>query len=299
MNRKQVDLKVEFLEEKINPETLYRLRTNNKEWIDWETDQFKALLISLFEKAEIPNKYINKLLSEKYISLFITSFTHPSMGGNNYEIFEFLGDLSYNKIVGYYIVRKFKQLFDPEAIGVLSRLKIHIIQSKKMSSMAFKLGLNKFIRYNPLNPKTGVIDINKLAEDVFESLFGVLEWILDEEIGIGAGNIFCYKLVSKLLDEYDFTTLNYTDIVDPYTILKEIFDKNKQYLGTQNITYTKLEDRIIATITTSSKNEILGRGEGKDQNEAKNSAANQAINNLKKKGYVHPDLNKYDKYIVQ
>ena len=54
--------------------------------------------------------------------LFSQIFTHPSISEQNYEYYEFLGDLVVNKSIGQYLSRRFPQLRCPHTIAIYTIL---------------------------------------------------------------------------------------------------------------------------------------------------------------------------------
>lgn len=165
----------------------------------YQEDFRKFLREILFRYCDIKEKYLDVFLSPENMVLFTKSFTSPTYDAeNNYEIFEFLGDLSVNKTVCKYFYVKMKNmgLFNGDTstgamsnLDMLSRIKITYQSTKKLSEMARLLKFKDFIRYkDPEPPLEGAkydkrklpLDKNKLLEDVYEALCGCLEEVIDK-----------------------------------------------------------------------------------------------------------------------
>ena len=306
----------EFVKDNLPIGKLVQLRKFDS-WNVFEAKEFKKLIENLLisggvssdlvgqnsDEKSLPvvsKKYREQLLDDASMTYFRTAFTHVTEdANNNYETLEFLGDLTFNKCVGWYLPRRFPQLFDPEATDILTRLKIFIIQSKQMGTLAEKVGFLKFIHYDPSSLEFKKTNTQKILEDVFESCFGAIEWVLDSRLKIGVGYTICYGIISKILDSEKYS-LRFSDLVDAITRLKEIFDKFK-YLGTiQYITIKESAPLLHVRIKQTMPNghtRILGEAQDPhDLSSAKQSAAEQAIDILAREGIKHPDEGKYEKF---
>jgi len=263
-------------------------------------NSFKKLISNLLEIGEVKNIYIEKLLSSDAIAFFGTAFTHPTASpDNNYEILETLGDLTLNKCIGWYLPRRFPKIFCPEGKDILTRLKIGIIQTKGFAELAESLGFWNFVSCDK-DTRNSLVSKQKILEDVFESVFGAIEWYIDSQYRIGTGYSVCYKIISKILDKKEIS-LKYEDLVDAKTRLKEIFDIYASNLG--KIEYKKIESEnineyktVIYQHTIFNKIIEIGKGNSISKIEAEKMAAEQALIYLQSNGYSKiPD--KYKKFI--
>lgn len=151
------------------------------------------------------------------------SFTHNEVSKDNYELIETLGDITINKCSIWYISNRFPELNTPEGIDIATKLKIVLIQTKTLSRIALDLGFYKYISFpTSLNTKDQI----KMLEDVCEAFFASLELIVDKKFGKGSGYVACYKLLENILDNEEIS-LNYENLADPTTRLKELFDRYK------------------------------------------------------------------------
>jgi dsRNA-specific ribonuclease len=304
--------KQSFIRDELPIERLVRLRKVEK-WNNFESKEFKELIKNLLKSGGVSDDLLNEsrevavskkyrayLLDDSGMTYFKTSFTHVTEdSNNNYETLEFLGDLTFNKCVGWYLPRRYPQLYSPEATEILTKLKIFIIQSKQMGALAEKSGFLKFIRYDPSSIDFKKTNTQKILEDVFEACFGAIESVLDTKIKIGVGYTVCYNIIKKILDSENYS-LRFEDLVDPITHLKEIFDKFR-FLGT--IMYMTIKEsapifhiKIKQTMPDGRTRIIAEAKNAGDLSTAKQLAAEQALSLLGQEGVSHPDKGKFQKF---
>lgn len=169
---------------------------------------------------------IGVVLDNNDKNMFSDAFTHSSFDSfYNYEVLETLGDNIVNKCIVWYLSERFPQINCPAGKEISSKLKISLVNWKSYSDFAKELGFSPYILWDGKGPGGNLINIGKLEEDVFESFFGVISYIIDMSFGVGSGYNVCYNIMRKLLDTRNIS-LRYEDIVDPKTQLKEIFDQD-------------------------------------------------------------------------
>ena len=185
------------------------------------------------------NFLVDVKLDKEDMTIFEKAFTHPDVNSDplkNYELLETLGDNTLNKCVLWYISSRFPQLNCPEGIEILTRLKIMIINTTSFSKLAEQLG---FFNYISCLKNPPIITRMEIMEDVFESFFAAVEIIIDKKYKPGMGYIICYRLISNILDQEQFS-ISYDKLVDPKTRLKEMFNQNKNIM----IEYRKLKNEF-------------------------------------------------------
>lgn len=186
-------------------------------------ETFKELIGRILETGDISKKYIDELLSPEGLSYFSTAFTHESADrDNNYEFLETLGDATLDTCTLWYLANRFPQIRCKAGSDILTKLKITIVQSKNFAKLATELGFWDFISMAKTLNEAPIKD-EKILEDVFESCFAVIQLLLDK-MGIGVGHVVCYKIISKMLDTKNIR-IDYEQLVDAKTRLKELFDK--------------------------------------------------------------------------
>ena len=199
-------------------------------------DKFLSFVLHLLSRI---NFLIDVKLDKEDMSYFEKAFTHPDVNTDplkNYELLETLGDNTLNKCVLWYISNRFPQLNCPEGIEILTRLKIMIINTTSFSKLAEKLG---FFNYISCIKNPPIINRMEIMEDVFESFFAAVEIVIDKKYKPGMGYIVCYRLISSILDQENYS-ISYDNLVDPKTRLKEMFNQNKNIM----IEYRKLKNEF-------------------------------------------------------
>lgn len=208
-------------------------------------DTFKQMIGSILETGDISEKYVDELLTPEGMSYFSTAFTHETADReNNYQFMETLGDATLNTCTVWYLAQRFPQIRCKAGSDIFTKLKIKLVQSKSYGKMASELGFWDFISMEKnLNEAASVKDKQSILEDVFESCFAAIQLLLDSKFGIGVGHVVCYKIISKILDKKNIR-IDYEQIVDAKTRLKEMFDKsyNKQRYGDFYLVVTESSD---------------------------------------------------------
>jgi dsRNA-specific ribonuclease len=164
---------------------------------------------------------------------FSRAFTHKTWSRSfNYERYEFLGDTIINDAVAHYINVSFPHI---QNVAWMTRIKHSLISKKYLAGLAHKARFLEFIRYgDELKPilacsyEKANASLNKeylsILEDVFEAFIGALRNIVDKNTVDGIGGVIGRNMVYTFLDNKTIS-VDYDDIFDPKSRLKEIFDK--------------------------------------------------------------------------
>ena len=272
-------------------------------------DQFQVFILNLI-RQRVP--LVSDLkLDKNEMSQFVTSFTSPDVNNEkNYELYETLGDKLLNNCVLWYISNRFPQLNVPDAMDLMTKIKIRIIQTNWLGGLSDSLG---FYDYIHCLRNLGENARLKVLEDVFESFFAVLNMIVDNQYKKGMGMVVCYRFIASLLDEKDIS-ISYDFLVDPKTQLKEVFDLHKtiriKYTATrvtvgmnEMYTSTLLESKLVGKTPLgddmfSTLRKILTGKEGYTEKEAEQNVASEAIRYYKNLGISKPIPKEYLKFCM-
>lgn len=259
-------------------------------------NDFKTCIRSVLERANLKKKYIQLLLSDEGMAMYNTAFTSGSANSeDNYEVFEQLGDLSANKFINWYMYRRFPQLNCPQGVKVVARLRINYGSKNSFWKIAQSLGFWPFI--------TATVEergksMKPLLEDTMESFIGVTEYFLDCKIRMGVGYAIVYDILASVFDEMHIS-LEYTDLYDAKTRLKELFDFYKN-IGT--LKYQETKEDMITTSTVyciEGGNWIpIGHGTAALKADAQQAAASQGLNTMNSKGFVKPIPEIYARFSI-
>lgn len=254
-------------------------------------ENLKPTILRILQLGKLKDHYINKLLDEDSMKIYNDVFTSKTADPeNNYEVYEQLGDVLAGSFIIWYMYRRFPQLKCPAGVKIVARLKINYGSRVTFFDIAEKLGFWEFISASEDERMRKRKD---LLEDTLEAFIGATAFILDNKIREGVGYAIVYDILSSIFNEIDIS-LKYEDLYDAKTRLKEIFDHFKQDIGT--IEYKcdreKKEDDIHS-LSTCIINRIyqgrsyqIGVGSAAKKSDAEQKAAEIAIYNLSKAGFI-------------
>jgi dsRNA-specific ribonuclease len=258
--------------------------------------KFTSFLEELIKCSTLHTKYINgpSGIIKLGLPLFTQAFTHRTINSEcNYEHLEFLGDVTLNKSIAWYLSRRYPQLNCPAGVKILTRLKINLISKKSFATIAKRLHFLEFISVD-VDLRTKKMD--KILEDVFEAFFGALEYIIDIHIGVGLGYITCYSIIDAILSK-EHISLEYNDLFDAKTRLKEIFDQYHESLGNCDYKCTKVENLHYVSIFSSVRG-FLGKHSAVLKADAQQAASEIAVTNLAKWGFTKNIPPEYTNLII-
>lgn len=197
-------------------------------------ESFKKLIINLLERGNLKTKFIKDLTDlDTVMEMYSQAFTAPSADKDfNYEILEQLGDLSANKFIVSYVYKRFPQIDCPKGLKIAARLRIILGDKQTFYNLADKLN---FWEYITATEEDRSQHKRQLLEDAFEAFIGVTEKILDTKYRPGVGYGIVYDILYSIFEEKDIS-LDYDDLFDAKTKLKETFDYFKELGGLIYIT---------------------------------------------------------------
>lgn len=250
--------------------------------------EFINYVSSILKLGGLKDEYIEEILStEEKVLMFESAFNSAAFDSdNNYEALEFLGDATINKIVVWYLSRRFPNFLTKDGVKTLARLKINLIQKVFFARIARELGMERFIS---CTEDEWTAQQTKLLEDCMEAFIGAIEYQIDSTIFMGTGYAICYRIVSQVLDKIDIST-KLEDLYDEKTRLKEVFDSFNKILG--KVEYgnaEKISDDLwsveVYSVLGDTKASI-GKGTGKSSKGALIDASEKALLFLSNKGFV-------------
>ncbi len=280
------------------------------------TPQFKTFIISLLKRAGLKEANIKSFTDSKSMKEFRMAFTHKSYSSKfNYELFEFLGDLTLNWVVGNYIHDRW-----PDIINVdwLTKMKHALVSKKYLGMIAEKAGFYKFIVYSDeikkelSGPNYKQNQIYKdMMEDTVEAFLGALKKVTDGKKRIGVSMALSYNIISSFLDELNIDAYDYELYYDPISRLKEIsdarywagkdgFQKLLTFVQTAKGAYTaSVVTYPFFTATGGKRDKITYKATGIDKQDAKRNVCLKALKalantyNVKGKAPNHHQKNKW------
>jgi dsRNA-specific ribonuclease len=218
--------------------------------------KFVDFIRGLLKSAGLTEEYIGILTSQESMIEFQRAFTTKKFNPQfNYEFYEILGDATSNKIVVWYFMRRFPEIFNKPQRGgamgpvaVMARLKMEGISKKTYSEFAEQLGFYEHIICTPEDR----LERKSILEDTFEAFVGCLESLVDTKVGICTGYSVIYEFMRHLMDKrhidlenlYDNKSLlntEYHKIKNKYKLEYKFYDRylnNPQFsLDPRNIPF--------------------------------------------------------------
>lgn len=258
---------------------------------------FASLIINLLKRGKLKKEYIVKILKDGGLEEYEKVFTSKKADeNNNYEFYEFLGDLIANTTILWWMARKFPELRKASAVRILARMKITYGSKKVFSVISEKqLGFWDFITARQDERDT---QKKSLLEDVLEGFLGLTNELIDSKIHMGAGYAICYNIIESLLDEnmklpigkqFVEIALEQSVLEDPITIIKQDIE---DYFRPGKIIYEcpeRQEDELLTTckliIEREGKKYEIAEAKGSKKVTAKENVARESIKILYKIGF--------------
>jgi len=182
----------------------------------------------------------------KDATLLKLALTHRSMGSNNNERLEFLGD----SILGVVISRELYKRFDHVDEGKLSRLRSHLVRGQTLAQLAGKLELSDILILGSGELKSGGFRRESIQADAVEAIFGAV--LLDSDFE--TVNTVILDLYHDLLDG-----INPNDsLKDPKTKLQEYLQKRSNTLPKYELVKTVGKDHnAVFTVNCSLQDQAM------------------------------------------
>ncbi|MCW8931054.1 MAG: ribonuclease III [Gammaproteobacteria bacterium] len=148
------------------------------------------------------------------LSLLQTALSHRSIGKNNNERLEFLGD----SVIGYVIAEELYLRFGDENEGNLSRYRSLLVKGDTLASIARQMSVGQFLKLGGGELKSGGFRRASILADAMEAIIGAIT--LDSNIEQARSCILSWY--KERLD--NIKTL---DLKDPKTRLQERLQARK------------------------------------------------------------------------
>lgn len=164
----------------------------------------------------IPDILAKKLgLTFQQPRLFVMALTHRSMGSNNNERLEYLGD----SVLGYVIAQKLYEMFPKASEGDLSRLRASLVNQSSLAELARENNIGDFLILGSGELKSGGYRRDSILSDAMEAIMGAL--LKDQ--GILSCQAWILNLFARKLAELDLNNCQ----KDPKTQLQELMQSRK------------------------------------------------------------------------
>lgn len=148
------------------------------------------------------------------LTLLELALSHRSIGKNNNERLEFLGD----SVIGYVIAEELYRRFDNENEGNLSRYRSLLVKGDTLASIARQFDVGQFLKLGGGELKSGGFRRASILADAMEAIIGAIT--LDSDIEQARQCI-----LSWYKDRLD--NIKSLDLKDPKTRLQEYLQARK------------------------------------------------------------------------
>jgi ribonuclease-3 len=147
--------------------------------------------------------------------LFAMALTHRSMGANNNERLEYLGD----SILGYVIAQKLYEMFPEASEGDLSRLRASLVNQGSLAELARENKIGDYLILGSGELKSGGYRRDSILSDALEAIMGAL--VKDQ--GVLSCQTWILSLFTRKLTDLDLKNWQ----KDPKTQLQELMQSKK------------------------------------------------------------------------
>lgn len=206
------------------------------------------------------------------LGLLELALTHRSIGSENYERLEFLGDSVLSVVISETLFNKFTEIDE----GVLSRLRASLVKKESLAKVSRELGLGDYIQLGGGELKSGGFERDSILSDVLESIIGA--------IYLDAGFDEVKSVISQLFADSIAKLDPNATIKDAKSRLQEMLQKQKLDIPSYEIVEVIGEPHCQKFVVecTIQNSELTFRGEGSSRRNAEQQAAKLALTSLQK-----------------
>jgi len=165
------------------------------------------------------------------VELLQQALTHRSVGNNNNERLEYLGDAILSFVIAEDLFKRFPQVKE----GKLSRLRASLVKGVTLAEIARELNLGEVLILGPGELKSGGYRRESILADAVEAIFGAL--YLDS--GLDAVKTLILNLFAERLEAIDADET----VKDPKTQLQELLQSRKQPLPLYSVKELKTSEQ--------------------------------------------------------
>lgn len=224
----------------------------------------------MIKKPEILAKKLGLRFNQP--QLFVTALSHRSVGANNNERLEYLGD----SVLGFVIAKQLYQSFPGVGEGVLSRLRASLVNQAALADLARQHQLGDYLILGSGELKSGGFRRDSILSDALEAIMGAL--LLDQGVEVCEQWIlalFADKLAELKVDNWN---------KDPKTRLQEIMQARKKPLPLYELMGMTGADheQVFEVKCTIAGNSVSTQGFGISRKKAEQSAAESMLTLLNK-----------------
>lgn len=200
--------------------------------------------------------------------------THRSVGHQNNERLEFLGD----SILGFVVSGMLYHHYPDVPEGDLSRLRARLVRGESLAAMARELELGDALLLGQGELKSGGFRRDSILADAMEALIGA--------IYLDGGFESCEQWLQQIFAQRIAALPPLAELKDPKTRLQEWLQAHKHQLPDYQLVQVKGEGHL-QRFTIACKLDavdVITHGEGKSRRKAEQQAAIKALAELEMSG---------------
>lgn len=200
----------------------------------------------------------------------ISALTHRSLGKDNNERLEYLGDA----LLGF-IIAEILYASHPHATeGELTRLRSMLVKGDTLAKIARNLDLGEYIKLGSSELKSGGWQRKSILANTLEALIGA--------IYLDAGIEACKKTVHVLFENSLKNCTPENLVKDPKTRLQEFLQSQQKNLPVYNVILERGEahEKVFTVQCSIPEINLSVTAEGRSKRNAEQSAARQALDLL-------------------
>jgi len=207
----------------------------------------------------------------KNLAYLKQALTHRSMGSNNNERFEFVGDSILSAVIAHALFEQFPE----QSEGQLSRLRAFLVKGEMLATIAAELELGNYLFLGQGELKSGGFRRASTLADALEAVFAA--------IFLDGGFVASQQVILSLFESRLNDKSLHNNLTDAKTQLQEYLQSKKQPLPDYVLTQVIGEEHEQEFhISCSVKNlGLTTQGKGETRRKAEQQAAKQLLQKLK------------------
>ncbi|WP_154223294.1 ribonuclease III [Marinicella rhabdoformis] len=199
--------------------------------------------------------------------LLSQALTHRSVGKNNNERLEFLGDSVLSLVISTHLYNEYPQLSE----GELSRLRSQLVKGKTLAEVARHYELGSKIKLGQGEIKSGGVNKSSVLADAVEAVFGAV--LLDK--GYSKAQAFVAEVMQPWLVKIDPSVIK----KDPKSHLQEVLQKQGLALPVyKTIKEEEVKDNIEFTVSCQvEEKKLLVQSKASSRKKAEQACAEKLV----------------------
>ncbi len=215
----------------------------------------------------------------KHIKLLQQALTHCSVGSENYERLEFLGD----SILSFVIANELLSLFPAYSEGQLSRLRSFLVKGDMLAEVAKEIDLGDFLFLGQGELKSGGFRRASILADSLEAIFAAVFF----DGGIEAAQTVILNLFHSRLNATNLTAC----LKDAKTQLQEYLQAHKYALPIYTLTKVEGDEHEQQFYISCAVKGVsfIAQGQGASRRKAEQLAAQSLLTQLQESAEAPQD----------